>query len=199
MQTSEDEIRVLTPTGVTGSGFLERSYEQGLAQKPHFIGAAAGSTDPGPEFLGSGATVFPTAVIKRDLRSMMLGARRIKVPLLICTAGTGGNNTPLENLAVLAELARLICGRNAGPFELTFDIMFEDDAAYQRVKNSGALTRDMVAQRYHLPASDVIFFSCDHAYAIKASIPRPYFQGDPRDNAGHGGQQYAPPMDIEIK
>ena len=99
----------------------------------------------------------------------------------------------------LAKLARLIRSKNAGPFELTFDIMFDDDATYQRVKNSGALTREAVAVRYNLPVSDVKFFYCDHAYAIKASIPRPYFQGDPRDSDGHGGQQYAPLMDIEIK
>ena len=74
MTTDQDEIRVLAPTGVTGSGFLESSFEQGLAQKPHFIGADAGSTDPGPEFLGSGATAFPLAAIRRDLRLMMIGA-----------------------------------------------------------------------------------------------------------------------------
>jgi hypothetical protein len=33
---------------------------------------------------------------------------------------------------------------------------------------------------------------------VKASIPRPCFQGDLRDADGHGGQQYAPLMDIEI-
>ena len=42
------------------------------------------------------------------------------------------------------------------------------------------------------------FFCCDHALAIKASIPRPIAQGDVRDSDGHGGQQYAPLMDIEI-
>jgi len=34
--------------------------------------------------------------------------------------------------------------------------------------------------------------------AFKASIPRPHFQGDIRDSDGHGGQQYAPLMEIEI-
>ena len=55
----------------------------------------------------------------------------------------------------LAELARLIRSKNAGPFELTFDIMFDDDATYQRVKHSGALTREAVAARYNLPVSEV--------------------------------------------
>ncbi len=98
----------------------------------------------------------------------------------------------------LAELARLIRSKNAGPFQLTFDIMFERPETYERVKNSGAVTREAVAQRYNLPPKDVLFFFCDNALAIKASIPRPYFQGDLRDSDGHGGQQYAPLMDIEI-
>ncbi|MEI8034956.1 MAG: DUF4387 domain-containing protein [Betaproteobacteria bacterium] len=98
----------------------------------------------------------------------------------------------------LAELARLIRSKNAGPFELTFDIMFDDDATYQRVKRSGTLTREVIAQCYGLHPDKVKFFFCDHAFAIKASIPRPYYQGDPLDSDGHGGQQYAPLMSIEI-
>ena len=101
-------------------------------------------------------------------------------------------------MTTLAELARLIRSKNAGPFELTFDIMFDDAATYERVKRSGAVSREAVAVRYGLPAKDVKFFYCDHALAIKASIPRPSTQGDLLDSDGHGGQQYAPLMDIEI-
>ena len=101
-------------------------------------------------------------------------------------------------MTILAELARLIRSQNAGPFELTFDIMFEDAARYERVKRSGALTREAVAQRYGLSAQQVKFFYCDNALAVKATIPRPAIQGDLYDADGHGGQQYAPLMDIEI-
>lgn len=102
-------------------------------------------------------------------------------------------------MSTLAELARLIRSKNAGPFELTFDIMFDDEATYERVKRSGALSREAVARCYGLEPEKVKFFYCDRALAIKASIPRPYFQGDLRDSDGHGGQQYAPLMDIEIR
>ena len=101
-------------------------------------------------------------------------------------------------MTTLAELARLLRSKNAGPFELTFDIMFDDAATYERVRRSGAISREAVAQRYGLPAEDVKFFWCDNALAIKASIPRPYFQGDLLDSDGHGGQQYAPLMNIII-
>jgi len=101
-------------------------------------------------------------------------------------------------MTALAKLARLIRSKNAGPFELTFDIMFEDAATYERVKRSGALSREAVAASYGLPPGQVKFFFCDNALAVKASIPRPAAQGDLADADGHGGQQYAPLMDIEV-
>lgn len=101
-------------------------------------------------------------------------------------------------MAKLAKLAKLIRSKNAGPFELTIDIMFGDVATYERVKRSGALTREVVASAYGVEPSMVKFFEADKALAIKASIPRPTFQGDVGDSDGHGGQQYAPLMDIEI-
>lgn len=101
-------------------------------------------------------------------------------------------------MTALAKLARLIRSKNAGPFELTFDIMFEDAATYERVKRSGAVTRETVAACYRLPPQRVKFFYCDNALAVKASIPRPIFQGDLADSDGHGGQQYAPLMEMEI-
>ena len=101
-------------------------------------------------------------------------------------------------MSTLASLSRLIRSKNAGPFELTFDIMFEDEARYLRVKRSGALSREVVARLYGLAPEKVKFFYCDNAYAIKASIPRPHVQGGLLDSDSHGGQQYAPLMDIEI-
>ncbi len=101
-------------------------------------------------------------------------------------------------MTTLANLARLIRSKNAGPFQLTFDIMFDKPDVYERVKQSGAVTREVVARCYGLDPKNVLFFYVDNALAIKASIPRPAFQGDLRDADGHGGQQYAPLMDIDV-
>jgi hypothetical protein len=98
----------------------------------------------------------------------------------------------------LGELARLIRSKNAGPFELTFDVMFDDPAAFERVRASGALTRELIASIYRLPVEQVKFFVVPAALAFKASIPRPRFQSDVLDSDNHGGQQYAPLIDIEI-
>jgi hypothetical protein len=98
----------------------------------------------------------------------------------------------------LAELARLIRSKNAGPFQLTFDVMCDDVATYERVKRAPTLTREIVAGLYGVPIEQTLFFHVDNAWAVKVTIPRPHTQGDLRDPDSHGGQQYAPLMDIEI-
>jgi hypothetical protein len=101
------EVRILAPTGACGSGFVESSFERGLAQDPTFIGCDCGSTDPGPAYLGSGATAFPRAAIKRDIRLMLLGARRARIPLLLGSAGTAGADSQVNLVReIVEEIAR---------------------------------------------------------------------------------------------
>ncbi len=82
----------------------------------------------------------------------------------------------------LAELASLIRSKNAGPFVLTFDIVFPDDESYLRAKESGALTIARFAELFRCEEKHVLFFECDNARAFM-----------------HGGQQFIPLMDIEIR
>jgi hypothetical protein len=103
MPTSDEEIRVLSPTGVCGSGFLESSFEQALALRPHYIGCDAGSTDPGPTYLGTGRAAFPREAVRRDLRIMLLGARKLGIPLLIGSAGTAGADAQLQLVREIVE------------------------------------------------------------------------------------------------
>lgn len=101
-------------------------------------------------------------------------------------------------LAKLWELAKLVRSKNAGPFILTFDVMFDSEENYGRVKHSGVLTREVVSRLYGIPPDDVRFFHCDNALAIKFSIPRRVPSGDLNDGDVFGGQQYAPLLDLDI-
>jgi Domain of unknown function (DUF4387) len=98
----------------------------------------------------------------------------------------------------LDRLATLIRSKNAGPFQITFDIMFKDAATYQRVKASQVLSSRLIADLYACSESDVRFFSCDNARAFKATIPRPTAQGEFGDPDLHGCQQHAPLMAVQI-
>jgi hypothetical protein len=101
-------------------------------------------------------------------------------------------------MAKLWELARLIRSKNAGPFELTFDIMFADHETYERVCRSGAISADWVASACNLASGDVMVINYDAANAIKITIPRPVVSGHIDDTDVFGGQQYAPLVDLEI-
>jgi hypothetical protein len=98
----------------------------------------------------------------------------------------------------LWESASLVRSKNAGPFVLTFDIMFSDRRTYEKVRDSGVLDRAVVAAIYGVPVEDVDGYECDNAMALKFSMPRPLRQGDFGDGDMHGGQQYAPLLDIEV-
>ena len=98
----------------------------------------------------------------------------------------------------LGDLARLIRSKNAGPFTLTFDVMFDDDATYQRVLKSRVLTKERFAKMYKVPEEDVLFFEHDAAKAIKISIPRPYIQGSREDGDAYGGQQHALLVELDV-
>ena len=98
----------------------------------------------------------------------------------------------------LMDLAKLIRSKNAGPFIMTFDIMFDDPERYQMVKKAGILTKELFSKLYSTPPEKVHFVVCDNSLAFKVSIPRPIPSGDLGCSDMHAGQQYAPLLDIEI-
>jgi hypothetical protein len=98
----------------------------------------------------------------------------------------------------LYELAKLVRSKNAGPFELTIDIMFEDSQTYERVLTSGKINEALFESLFQVPAGDVRLIPYPAAYSIKATIPRPHVSGDLEDGDTLGGQLYGPLVDVEI-
>lgn len=98
----------------------------------------------------------------------------------------------------LWQLASLIRSKNAGPFELTFDVMFKDNASYQKVRDAGLINAEWFARTYQLQPDRVVIINYDAADAIKITIPRPAISGDVDDTDVLGGQQYGPLVDLEI-
>ena len=45
-------FKILSPTAILGYGFPAESFERGMAQHPDLIAVDAGSSDPGPYYLG---------------------------------------------------------------------------------------------------------------------------------------------------
>lgn len=90
-------------TGMVGSGFLEETFEHALSFSPDFIGCDSGSVDDGPNPLGAGQTLFGRDGCKRDLRLMLLGARRNDIPMLIGSAGGSGSRRHLQWMRGIIE------------------------------------------------------------------------------------------------
>lgn len=69
-----EELRVISPTAILGYGFPLKSFEEGLKRHPHVIAVDAGSTDPGPYYLGAGVSFTERLAVKRDLKIMISAA-----------------------------------------------------------------------------------------------------------------------------
>jgi hypothetical protein len=99
----------------------------------------------------------------------------------------------------LSEIAKTIRSKNAGVDKITFDVIFQDRATYDRVRESGILSRAAVCQIFGVdPAliSDHVEF--EPALAIKFTIYRRTPSGSPGDADVFGSQQYGPLLDIEV-
>ena len=95
-------------------------------------------------------------------------------------------------MATLGDLAKLVRSKNAGPFWLTIDIMFDDEDAYRRARDAEIVSRAAIARLYNRNPAEIIVVNHDTALAIKVSFPRPQSSGSKHDSDVYGGQQYAP-------
>jgi hypothetical protein len=102
-------------------------------------------------------------------------------------------------MAELAALADRVRSKNAGPLRITFDLFFDDRAAYERVRNADVLTASTIAERYRIAESDVLgIYTLDRISAIKISLRRPVPAGDIEDVDVYGTQQHGPLLHLEI-
>lgn len=102
-------------------------------------------------------------------------------------------------MAQLVDLAKTIRSKNAGVDAVTFDIIFDDLDTYRRVLDSGVITRQLVADLYHIDLDTITdFVAFEPAKAIKFTLRRPVPSGSPGDPDIYGAQQYPPLFGIEI-
>jgi hypothetical protein len=99
----------------------------------------------------------------------------------------------------LGELAAFITSKNAGPFLVTIDVVFKTDADYRTVRDSGALTPEVVADVYRRDVADVTgIYRFDPARAIKVTMRRVVPSGSPGDTDVYGAQQHVPLMNLPL-
>ncbi len=102
-----DSFKVLSPTAILGYGFPERSFVRGIEKRPDLIAVDAGSTDPGPYYLGAGKSFTSRSAVKRDLELMLGAALELSIPCIIGTAGgCGAREHVAWTEAIIQEIAR---------------------------------------------------------------------------------------------
>lgn len=98
-------IRLMATTGILGYGFTEEAFNAGIAMKPDLIACDAGSSDPGPHYLGSGTAFVSRAAVKRDLTLMVTAGVANEIPVMIGSAGGSGSDAQVDwTLDILREI-----------------------------------------------------------------------------------------------
>ena len=103
----KEEFRILSTTAILGYGFPMASFEEGMKRNPHLIAVDAGSTDPGPYYLGAGVSFTDRDAVKRDLEIMIKAGVERGIPVSIGSAGGSGAKPHLDwNREIIEEIAR---------------------------------------------------------------------------------------------
>ena len=94
---------------------------------------------------------------------------------------------------VLKDIANVIRSKNAGPFELTLDVMLKDQEMFEAMRAANVINTKVIAKLYQIPEEDVIsIVYFPNAKAIKATIVRPLPSGGLGERDVYGAQQHAP-------
>lgn len=96
-------ITVLTPTGTLGYGFGAEALARGMALGPQVIAVDAGSTDPGPSYLGSNEPLVSDFGIRRELRQLITAAHQAGIPVIVGSAGGAGTGAQVDRTVALVR------------------------------------------------------------------------------------------------
>lgn len=99
-------MKIVALNGLLGYGYSEEALHKAFEIPPDYVGVDAGSTDPGPYYLGAGKSFTDRAAVKRDLELALPLALGCGAPFIVGTAGGAGSAVHLRWLReILDEIA----------------------------------------------------------------------------------------------
>lgn len=114
------------------------------------------------------------------------------------------NGAKLAVPKTLGDIALILRSKNSGPYEITFDVIFETEEIYRSVKDTNILDRGVVAKLLRVREDDIVWIGYfDQAKAFKVTIPR-FRHGKVVPNGSFGesdiwaAQQYLPLMNMKL-
>lgn len=101
-------------------------------------------------------------------------------------------------MATVNEVCSHVRSKNAGPFWVTVDLFFKDDAMFERYAASPALGGETFARLFGADPAMVKHFPVKSLHMIKISYPRTSPQGGMVERDLHAGQQFVRLLDIDL-
>ncbi len=98
----------------------------------------------------------------------------------------------------LYDKAFVCRSKNAGPFQVTIDLMFKDMASYSQVMDSAAFTAENIGKLYNVAPDKVAIKPFERILTIKVVLPRNSSSGSTTDCDVYGSQQHFPLGNLEI-
>lgn len=156
---------VVVPVGALGAGILAEHLEAGLAAGAHVMAMDAGSTDSGPSCLATGVSKYSRGAVMSDLRVLMTAQKRWKVPILIGSCGTSGNDLGVDwTRDIVLDLAKEL-----GVSPKIALLYSEQDPALIKQRNAEGLVRPLPPLG---PLDGAAVDRCEHIVALMG--PEPY-------------------------
>lgn len=105
----------------------------------------------------------------------------------------------LKRYVSLKEFADVVRSKNAGPFLITVDIMFDDDRKYSYFKKNKILTVENFAMYMGINKHEITVFEYyDQAKALKITFRRTYTSGSVMDDDVYGATFYVKLLDFPV-
>lgn len=98
----------------------------------------------------------------------------------------------------LRDAARYVRSKAAGPFWITVDVFFPSRAAYDAHRDAAGLTTSAIEACLSLTPGTAKRIDVPDLSVIKFAYPRRNPQGGVTERDMHGGQQFAPLLDLDV-
>ncbi|WP_343675823.1 acyclic terpene utilization AtuA family protein [Paraburkholderia heleia] len=159
-----NSVKILVPSGSMGVGVSEAAFSSGLNEGPDVIATDAGSTDSGPHYLGTGKAKCSVAVLKAELRTLMIARAEKGIPLIVGSCGTCGSDAGVD-------LMRELCEEIASELGQTVRV-----ACIYSEQDASTLIAALRAGRISplqpvLPVDEALLLRCSHVVAVMGVEP----------------------------
>lgn len=99
----------------------------------------------------------------------------------------------------LYDKAFVCRSKNAGPFQVTIDLMFKDLESYRQVLNSAVFNVESISKLYNVSPDMVAIKPFERILTVKVVLPRNSSSGSSTDCDVYGSQQHFPLGNLEIE